>query len=126
MRILLVDDSSFVLMVGRRNLEAAGHQIVGECFDGESAIQAANRLRPDLVIVDIALPKKNGFEVSAKILEDNAEIAVLAISAIAEDWVKDKALESGCYEFLAKPFDSGDLVKAAERSKDSKRSLRYG
>jgi len=126
MRILLVDDSSFILLVGRRTLEKSGHEVVADAFDGEDGVRKALAFKPDLVIMDIALPKKNGFEASQLILESLPKTKVLAISAIDEEWIREKAVQSGCYSFLAKPFDPIELLEAVEQAKETKESVKYG
>lgn len=126
MKILLVDDSSFINLVCRQTLEKQGHQIVGEAYDGEEAVVLAAQRQPDLVIMDIALPKKNGLQATQEILAANPEIKVLAISAIEEDWVKDKALAAGCYDFLEKPFESATLIDKINSVKSDSEELKYG
>ena len=76
--------------------------------------------------MDIALPKKNGFEATQLIQEILPKTKVLAISAVDEDWVRDKAIESGCFDFLAKPLDTLALVGRLDQEKDASGGLKYG
>jgi two-component system, chemotaxis family, chemotaxis protein CheY len=126
MKALIVDDSSFIMLICRQTLEKAGIEVVGEAYDGLEAIEKASKLKPDLVILDIALPKKNGFEVSQYIHDILPETHILAISAIEEDWVKKKVLEAGCFNFLAKPFETSELINILNFLKSSKKELKYG
>ena len=125
MKVLIVEDSSFILLVCKQALEKSGHEVF-EALNGMEAIEKAQELRPDLVIMDIALPRKNGFEATAMILKSLPTTKVLAISAIDEAWVKKKALESGCFDFLAKPFQTEDLLSSLEQVKNSPGDLKYG
>ncbi len=126
MKVLIVDDSSFVILVCRQALEKSGYEVVGEAYDGISAIEMAEKTQPDFVIMDIALPKKNGFEATQLIQEILPKVKVLAISAVDEDWVRDKAIESGCFDFLPKPFDTVALVSCLDDAKDAHGGLKYG
>ncbi len=126
MKVLIVDDSSFVILVCRQALEKSGYQVVGEAYDGVSAVEIAESTQPDFVIMDIALPRKNGFEATQMIQEILPKVKVLAVSAIDEDWVRDKAIESGCFDFLPKPFDTIALISRLDEMKDSLGDLKYG
>ncbi len=126
MKVLIVDDSSFVILVCRQALEKSGYEVVGEAYDGVSAVEMAESSQPDFVIMDIALPRKNGFEATQMIQEILPKVKVLAVSAIDEDWVRDKAIESGCFDFLPKPFDTIALISRLDEMKDSLGDLKYG
>lgn len=126
MKVMIVDDSSFIQLVCKIALEKAGYTVVAEAYDGVEAVEKAERTQPDFVIMDIALPRKNGFEATMMIQELNPKIKVLAISAIDEDWVKEKAIQSGCFDFLAKPFETIQLVDILDHEKSSKGELKYG
>lgn len=126
MKIMIVDDSSFIQLVCRQALEKSGYQVVAEAYDGLEAIEKAEQTQPDLVIMDIALPKKNGFEATVMILELNPKIKVLAISAVDEDWIREKAIQSGCFDFLGKPFETIELLDILCKQRDSHGELKYG
>ncbi len=126
MKVLIVDDSSFIVLVCRQALEKSGYQVVGEAYDGITAVELAESTQPDFVIMDIALPRKNGFEATQLIQEILPKTKVLAISAVDEDWIRDKAIESGCFDFLAKPFDTIALVGRLDEAKDAQGGLKYG
>lgn len=125
MEILVVDDSAFIALVCKQTLEKAGHKIVGSAFDGVEGANMALQLKPDLVILDVALPKKNGFEVAKAILDSLPGTKILAISALEDEWVREKAIQHGCYDFLAKPFDTDELLEYIGRS-DQGGDLKYG
>lgn len=126
MKILLVDDSSFIILVCRQALEKSGYEVVGEAYDGYQAVELAQELKPDVIVMDIALPGKNGFEATQLIHEFLPKVKVLAISALDEDWVKQKAVQSGCVDFLEKPFEAVELIDRIEKLKESESELKYG
>lgn len=126
MKILIVDDSPFMILVCRQTLEKAGYTVVGEAFDGEEAIEKAEIFEPHLVIMDIALPKVNGFEAAKVILNSLPETKILVISAIDEEWVQERSVAAGCTDFLAKPFGAAELIERVQRLADSTEGLKYG
>lgn len=123
-KILIVDDSSFIILVCRQILEKSGYEVIADSYDGIDAVEKACLLKPDIILMDIALPLQNGIEATKKILQALPNTKILAMSAVNEDWLKDKAIEAGCYAFLAKPFDPEQLIAYIEQSKE--RELKYG
>lgn len=126
MKVLIVDDSSFIVLVCRQTLEKSGYQVVGEAYDGEDAVEKAMAFKPDLVIMDIALPKKNGFEATKEIQARLPKTKILAVSAVDEDMIKEQAISAGCFDFLSKPFESVELLDKIERIKSASGELKYG
>ena len=126
MKVMIVDDSSFIILFCRQALEKSGFEIVAEAYDGSEAIEKAQQYKPDVVIMDIALPKKNGFEATESILEFNPSTKILAISALDEDWIREKALKAGCFDFLAKPFEAMQLISLVENLAQEAEGLKYG
>lgn len=126
MKVLIVDDSSFITLFCRQALQKAGYEVVGEAYDGEAGIQMALQHKPQLILMDIALPKKNGFEASKIIMEKLPRTKIIAISALEEDWVGERYKQSGCVSFLAKPFDVNTLMENIQKIFDPDGELMYG
>lgn len=126
MKVLIVDDSSFITLFCRLALEKAGHNVVGEAYDGEDAIEKAVSLKPDVILMDIALPKKNGFEATKEILSKMPRTKIIAISALEESWLSEKCEESGCTSFITKPFDAKTLTDHIESIFGNDEELMYG
>lgn len=126
MKILIVDDSSFIGLVCSQALSKAGYEVVGEAYDGVEGVEKAQQLKPDLVIMDIALPRKNGIEATKMIMELLPGTLVLGISAIDEDWVREKAMQAGCFDFLVKPFETKQLVDYINKVKLENGVLKHG
>ena len=87
MSVLIVDDHPSFRARARRLLEAEGFDVVGEAPDGRQAIAAAQRLKPDLVVLDVQLPDLDGFEVAARLAESGLDsVVVLTSSRSAADY----------------------------------------
>jgi len=118
--ILLVDDISFVRKVEKNTLEKEGHQIIGDAKDGEEAIELYKKLKPDLVIMDITMPKVNGIEALDKILQVDPAARVIMCSALAHERVLYQAIKLGAKDYLVKPYTKEQLIKAVERATKTK------
>ncbi len=114
--VLLVDDHALVRRGFRRLLEDESDIVVrGEASDGEEAVALAKTLRPDVVVMDCALPGVNGLVATRRILEDNGSVAVLMLSMHSEDtWVR-QALEAGARGYMLKNALDLELVTAVRR-----------
>lgn len=126
MKVLIVDDSSFIILFCRQALEKSGFDVVGEAYDGCEAVELAEKLKPDVIIMDIAMPKKNGFEATENILAIHPKTKILAVSALDEDWIREKALQVGCFDFLAKPFEALQLIDRVQSLVEESGGLKYG
>jgi DNA-binding NarL/FixJ family response regulator len=108
--ILIVDDHAGFRASVRRLLEAEGHEVVGEAADGEGAVREAERLRPDVVLLDVQLPDADGFDVAARITGADGAPAVVLTSS--RDWSDSPELirRSGARGFLPKSKLSGEAL----------------
>ncbi len=131
--ILLVDDEPSICELLRIYLERDGYQVVS-VSDGEAALEEFVRLRPALIILDLMLPKLNGYEVCKKIRVQDATTAILMLTARDEDIDKIIGLELGADDYLTKPFNPHELVarvkailRRIERgSSDGVNPIRFG
>jgi len=114
--VLLVDDHALVRRGFRRLLEdESGIVVRGEASDGEEAIRLAKTLRPDVVVMDCALPGVNGLIATRRILEGNKDVAVLMLSMHSEDtWVR-QAFEAGARGYMLKNAVDLELATAIRR-----------
>jgi DNA-binding response OmpR family regulator len=108
-RVLVVEDRREVLEVLQRTLRDNGYDVV-TAMDGESALTIALDSRPDVMILDIGLPRKNGLEVSRELRSRGVTAPVLMLTA--RDTVGDKieGFEAGADDYLSKPFDYDELL----------------
>ena len=107
--ILLVDDEPSILQLSQMYLEREGYRI-DSVRDGESALGAVERLHPALVVLDVMLPKLDGFEVCRRLRASNSDTAILMLTARDEDIDKILGLELGADDYLTKPFNPRELV----------------
>ena len=113
--VLLVEDHALVGLALRRTLEdATDIQVVGKSLDAESAIRAARRLKPDVVVMDFALPGKTGAEATQEILR-TVRTAVLILSMHSEPSYVRAALDSGARGYLLKSAMDLDLAEAVRQ-----------
>jgi signal transduction histidine kinase/ActR/RegA family two-component response regulator len=112
-RVLLVDDHKVMrqglanLMAGKPNIE-----IVGEAADGEEALEMARQLHPDVILMDISMPKMDGVEATRLITAEMPWIHVIGLSMFADDNVSQKMREAGAKAFVPKTSSSAELLKA--------------
>ena len=111
MRALVVDDHAGFRTSARFLLQMEGFEVVGEAADGASAVAAAERLRPDLVLLDVQLPDMRGFDVARAILLQRQIRVVLVSSRDASDY-GDSIVESGAVGFISKGDLSGERLRA--------------
>jgi DNA-binding NarL/FixJ family response regulator len=110
-RVLIVDDHAVFRHSARRMLEADGYEVVGEAGDGDSAIAAVQRLRPDVVLLDVQLPDIDGFDVADRLTASrDAPIVVLTSSRDGSDFGQ-LVSRSGARGFVAKDELSGAAIE---------------
>jgi two-component system alkaline phosphatase synthesis response regulator PhoP len=110
-RILVVDDDRSIVKVLSSYLEASGFQAL-TAYDGEMALHQIRRERPDLVILDLMMPNRNGWEVTQILRADRALAAtpVIMLTARVEDTDKIVGLELGADDYITKPFNAHEVV----------------
>ena len=115
-KILVVDDAKNILLVLRMSLEKAGYEVI-TAMDGISALEKAQEMDPDLILLDILIPKMNGFLVFEALKDETAtaDTPVIFISAKAEDEDLEKARELGAADFLIKPVKQEQLLETVEK-----------
>ena len=118
-KILLVDDEPDVRNILARRLQAHGYEVV-IAEDGEEALVKAGRERPDVILLDIMLPKMNGNTVAAELQEkiETARIPVIFMTCLVNTQeAKMMSYKSGGNKIMGKPIDSADLIKLIERAR---------
>ena len=112
-RILIADDESIIRLDLREMLTNLGYLVVGEAGDGQSAVNMARELKPDLVIMDIRMPNLDGIE-AAEILTEEKIAPVVLLTAYSQKDLVDRAKAAGVVGYLVKPFKETDLSPAIE------------
>ena len=93
----------------------AGFRVIGTAKDGQEACILYNELKPDIVLMDIALPKLNGVEVLKKIIKSDCQARVLLFSDINQQSLVDKIYKEGAKDFIVKPFTAQRVVSGIKK-----------
>ncbi len=113
-KILIVDDAQFMRLRIAKVLTQHGHEIV-EAADGEAAIKTYRQVRPDLVLLDITMPRKDGLAALAEICALDPKAKVVMLTALGQQAVVLQAMQAGAKDFLVKPFDPERMVKVLQK-----------
>jgi DNA-binding response OmpR family regulator len=108
-RVLVVDDDRTVSDVVRRYLERAGYQVT-QAGDGQAALAAVARDQPDLVVLDLMLPKVDGLEVCRRLRADPDGVPIVMLTALGEEADRVLGLRVGADDYVTKPFSPRELV----------------
>ena len=112
-RVLIAEDEALIRLDLKEMLTEEGYDVVGEAGDGEQAVALATELKPDLVILDVKMPKKDGIDAAGEITE--AQISpVVILTAFSQRDLIERATDAGAMAYLVKPFTKSDLLPAIE------------
>ena len=116
LRVLVVEDTQENMDLICLLLERSGHQIY-RAYDGVEGLKTAIQQQPDLILLDLALPRKDGWTVAAELKSDmiTKSIPIIAISAHTTAEAKERAFKAGCDSFIPKPFTLGVFNEEIER-----------
>jgi len=114
--ILLADDLAFIKMVQKEILEKRGYQVVGEAKDGLEVISKYEKLKPDVVIMDITMPRMDGLNALKAIRQVDSKARVIVCSALGQQKLIIEAIKMGAKDFIVKPFDPERLAAAIQKA----------
>jgi AmiR/NasT family two-component response regulator len=115
-RVVIAEDEALIRLDLAEMLGEEGYDVVGQAGDGEAAVALALELRPDLVVMDVKMPKLDGIAAAAQIAE--ARVApVVMLTAFSQRDLVERARQSGAMAYLVKPFTKSDLVPAIEMAR---------
>ena len=114
-KILIVDDSRTSRKILRRILEDNGFTIIGEAVNGEEGYLKYQELKPDLVTLDITMPKMDGLEALRLIKKFDENAKAVMITAAGQKEKMLLAIKSGAADFIAKPYEGSDVIKVIEK-----------
>jgi two-component system chemotaxis response regulator CheY len=109
-RVLIADDASFMRQMIREIIEPEGFEIVAEAADGVEAVEQYEAVRPDIVTMDIVMPKRSGIDAAKRILELDPAACVVMCSALGQESLVMEALQVGAKDFIVKPFKPESVI----------------
>jgi two-component system chemotaxis response regulator CheY len=112
---MVVDDALFMRNMLKDIFDRAGYEVVAEAENGESALELYQEHTPDLVTMDIVMPKKSGIEALQEIMAFDADACVVMVSALGQDSLVLEAVESGARDFIVKPFREDKVLEVVRR-----------
>jgi DNA-binding NarL/FixJ family response regulator len=124
-RVLLVDDAAAIRNALRGVLEDAGIEVVGEAPDGAKGVALVGTLRPDVVLMDLRMPSSDGFQATARIVQEHPGVRVVVLSAYETEESAAAVLAAGAFAFLPKYCGADrirETVVAAWRSGQADRA----
>lgn len=114
-KVLVADDSTVMRNMIKDILCEDGFEIVGEAKDGTEALNKYKELTPNLVTMDIVMPREHGIDALRGIIEHDADARVIVVSGLHQKSLLMEALGAGAKDFVIKPFDKNELLEAARK-----------
>jgi AmiR/NasT family two-component response regulator len=122
-RVVIAEDEALIRLDLAEMLAEEGYEVVGQAGDGERAVELAEELRPDLVVMDVKMPKLDGISAASRIAEQRIAPVVI-LTAFSQRDLVERARDAGAMAYLVKPFDKTDLVPAVEMARSRFAELR--
>ena len=112
-RVVIAEDEALIRLDLKEMLAEEGYDVVGEAGDGETAVALAEEHRPDLVVLDVKMPKLDGISAAERIAKQRIAPVVI-LTAFSQRELVERARDAGAMAYLVKPFSRNDLVPAVE------------
>ena len=112
-RVLIAEDEALIRLDLAEMLREEGYDIVGEAGDGQEAVELAERHKPDLVIMDVKMPRRDGIDAAAEIASKRIA-PIVVLTAFSQRDLVERARDAGAMAYLVKPFTISDLIPAIE------------
>jgi two-component system chemotaxis response regulator CheY len=114
-RVLIADDASFMRQMIREIIEPEGYEVVGEATNGIEAVEQYEALKPDVVTMDIVMPKRSGIDAVKGILAEHPDACVVMCSALGQETLVMEALQAGARDFIVKPFKPDNVIATLKK-----------
>ena len=114
-RVLVADDASFMRQMIREIVESEGFEVCGEASDGVEAVDEFKRLQPDVVTMDIVMPRKSGIDAVRGIVALDPGAVVVMCSALGQETLVTEAIQAGAKDFIVKPFKPDAVIETLKR-----------
>jgi two-component system chemotaxis response regulator CheY len=110
-KILITDDARFMRVMLSRIIEEQGYEVIDEANNGEQAIEKYKETTPDLVTMDITMPKVDGIEATKQILDYDPNTKIIVCSAMGQKPMVLEAIEAGAKDFIVKPINKDKVIE---------------
>ena len=111
-KIMIADDSDAIRLVLKDILSIGNHEVVSEAVDGAEAVDFYSKNNPDILLLDLAMPKKDGYTVVKEIMKIDPNAKIILITASDDQKVINQCLEKGATTYISKPFDFNGVLKS--------------
>ena len=108
---MIADDSDSIRKVLKDMVSLGGHELVGEANDGAEAVEKFNTLKPDVLLLDLTMPEKDGLTALKEIKGTNPDAKIIVFSGDDSNETVNECLEAGAVSFIPKPFDFDQVIK---------------
>ncbi|MBN2547069.1 MAG: response regulator [Spirochaetes bacterium] len=115
-RVLIVDDLAFIKLIIKDTLEKKGFEVVGEASNGIEAVELYSKLKPDVVLMDITMPRMDGIQALSKIMDLDKNAKVIMCSALGQQRLIIQAIQLGAKDFIVKPFKPERIIGAIKKA----------
>jgi two-component system, response regulator PdtaR len=112
-RVLIAEDEALIRLDLAEMLREEGYEIVGEAGDGQEAVELAEQHKPDLVIMDVKMPRRDGIDAASEIASKRIA-PIVVLTAFSQRDLVERARDAGAMAYLVKPFSASDLIPAIE------------
>lgn len=113
--VLIVDDAAFMRMMIKDILSKGGYSVVGEAENGIKAVEKYNELKPDLVLMDITMPEKDGIQALKEIKALDGDAKIIMCSAMGQQAMVIESIQAGAKDFIVKPFQPDRVIEAVKK-----------
>ena len=120
-KVLIADDASFMRQMIRDIIEPEGWEVVGEASDGVEVVDKFKKLHPDVVMMDIVMPKRSGIDAVREILALDAGARIAMVSALGQEALVMEALQAGASDYIVKPFKPEAVVATLRKVAEKER-----
>ena len=115
-RVLIVDDSQVMREMIGDILKNQGFKVIGEAKDGAEALDQYKKLKPDIVTMDVVMPKEHGIDAVKKIIAADKNARIIIISGLYQKTLVMEALEAGASDYVIKPFEPTELIAIVKKN----------
>ena len=112
--MMIADDSNAIRLVLRDILAIGHHELVAEAIDGQDTVEKFAQFNPEVLLLDLAMPKKSGLQVIQELIPKFPEAKIVVVTASGSDFLRDQCLEAGAVNYISKPFDTAKILKTVD------------